>query len=82
MSVSDFVSTTLPLLEMEKNAEVAQVMHCTVSMAGLASLCCHPVPHGFTLTYSCNCVGSICRMYKWSPPDMFTLGQQTPTVYP
>lgn len=29
MSVSDFVAATLPLLEMEKNAEVAQVMvHC------------------------------------------------------
>lgn len=34
MSVSDFVASTLPLLEMEKNAEVAQVMRCVVGRSG------------------------------------------------
>ena len=30
MPVSDFIASTLPLLDMEKNAEVAQVAHVTL----------------------------------------------------
>ena len=77
MSVSDFVATTLPLLEMEKNAEVAQVMQCTVSLAAGGSLL-SPCQSWLHPLYVRNRVGMHTSHVRWSTPDMFTLGHNEP----